>query len=374
MTMARGTGIRFHPGTPTQFNGGSARFNPEADPYDATGDRLLVERRSQVWADRYTGGDVSVTFNEAPWQPEWMMWMGAGLADAAAGKIPLPAGAYREPGEWDGIPTERERADAEYMVTADWLREVVFNAIPIEKGDGKSPGTAMSVNRPTQPLKYFLEQHPRFGYTLYFENTAPGATGFDPRWPVDQRPGGGNGEAEKKLATAKAEAEAIRTKLPTGGGLPMQKLVKAITSHLDKISTLSLLVTLVLLTLTLSGCGTSGVLRTLFTDVSSADAEFSGVKSGPAVSAASTINPDAGRLSSILTALGQDDPLSQYLGVVMPVLLLNETEPRWILCADKLIKKCQGIPLNAKVQFSGKAIGPGLLWRPSRLTAEGYDD
>lgn len=367
----RGTGIRFAAGTPTRFTGGSARFFPAADPYDETGDRLLVERRSQVWADRYTGGNVAVTFNEAPWQPEWMMWVGPGLADAAAGKIPLPDGARREPGDWDNIPTERERADAEYMVTEDWLREVVFNAIPIEPGDGKSPGTAMPVNRPTQPLKCFMEQHPRFGYNLYFENTAPGATGFDPRWPVDQRPGAGSGEAEKKLAAAKVEADAIRKLLPAQGGLPMQKLVKAILPHLDKISSLCLLLAVLL---ALSGCGSSGVFRTLFTGVSSADAEFSGVKSGPAISAAGAINPEAGQLSSLLTALGQDDPLSQYLGVIMPVLLLNETQPRWILCSDEMIKKCQGIPLNAKVRFSGKAIGPGLLWRPTRLTAEGYDD
>lgn len=369
----RGTGIRFHPGTPTQFTGGSARFNPEADPYDETGDRLLVERRSQVWADRYTGGDLNKVFEPSPWQSEWMMWVGPGLADAAAGKIPLPAGAYREPGDWDNIPTERERADAEYMVTEDWLREVVFNAIPIEPGDGKSPRTAMPVNRPTQPLEYFMEFHPRFGYNLYFRNTAPGATGFDPRWPVDQRPGPGGGDsgAEKRLAAAKAEAEAIRGLLPAQGGLPMQKLVKAILPHLEKISALCLLLAALLV---LAGCGTSGVLRTLFTGVTSADAEFTGVKSGPAVSAASTINPEAGQLSAVLTALGQEDPLSRYLGVIMPVLLLNETQPRWILCTEEMIKKCQGIPLNARVQFSGKAVGPGLLWKPARLTAEGYDD
>lgn len=372
MARQRGTGIRFAPGTPTQYNGGAARFNPNADPYDAAGDRLLVERRSQVWADRYTGGDLSRVFDEAPWQPEWMMWVGPGLADAAAGKIPLPQGSTVAPGDWDGVPTERERADAEYMVTREWLSGVVFSAIPIEPGDGKSPATAMPVNRTTQPLKYFIEQHPRFGYLLYFENTAPGASGFDPKWPLDQRPGG-DGEVEKKLAEIRAAGEKLRAKLPERGGLSMQALVKNVAAFLDKIKALALLLAVLG---ALSGCGSSGVFRTLFTGVTAADAEFSGVKSGPAISAAGAINPEAGQLSSVLAALGQGDPLSQYLGVIMPVLMLNETQPRWILCAGDamMIKKCRGIPLNAKVQFSGQAIGPGLLWRPTRLTAEGYDD
>jgi hypothetical protein len=298
-----------------------------------------------------------------------MMWVGPGLADAAAGKAPLPQGAVLEPGDWDGVPTERERADAEYMVGRDWLSQVVFSAIPIEPGDGKSPATAMPVNRTTQPLKYFIEQHPRFGYLLYFENTAPGASGFDPKWPLDQRPGtgGAGGAAEKKLEEIRAAGEKLRAKLPEKGGLPMQEVVRQVTAFLDKIKALALL--LVILGV-LSGCGSSGVFRTLFTGVTAADAEFSGVKSGPAISAAGAINPEAGQLSSILAALGQGDPLSQ-LGVIMPVLLLSETQPRWILCAgDEMIKKCQGIPLNAKVQFSGQPIGPGLLWRPTRLTID----
>lgn len=131
---------------------------------------------------------------------------------------------------------------------------------------------------------------------------------------------------------------------------------------------------LLTLCLTLSACGSSGIFRTLFTNVSSADIEFSGIKSGPVISAASAINPQAAQLSTLLSTLGQDNPLNQYLGVLMPVLMIDATEPRWILCTDEWVAKCEGIKLNAKVQFSGKVIGPGLVFKPTRLTAEQFDD
>jgi hypothetical protein len=368
----RGTGIRFHAGTPTHYgDGGGALFNPDADPFDPAGLMLVKDRNSQEWADRYCGGRREDGLLASPWQSEFMMFIGQGLVMAARGEIELPAGAFLEPGSFDRNPTLKERADAEYMVSAAWVGEVWKRAIPIEPGDGKTAQTAMPVNRPDVPYKFFTEPNARLkSITMYYQNTAPTATGLSPRWPIDT-PGGPSGEAEARLALAKAEAEAIRKLLPAKGGKPMQLLVQALLPRLEKIAALCIPL---LLALALAGCGSSGVFRTLFTGVSSADAEFSGVKSGPAISAAGAINPEAGQLSSLLTALGQGDPLSQYLGVIMPVLLLNETQPRWIICSDKLIVKCQGIPLNAKVQFSGKPIGPGLLWRPTRLTAEGYDD
>lgn len=134
------------------------------------------------------------------------------------------------------------------------------------------------------------------------------------------------------------------------------------------------LIALTLLCLSLSACGSSGIFRMLFTGVSSADIEFSGIKSGPVISAASAINPEAAQISNLISAFGQENPLNQYLGVLMPVLMIDTTEPRWILCTDEWIKKCSAIPLNAKIQFSGKVVGPGLVFKPTRLTAEDFDD
>ena len=118
----------------------------------------------------------------------------------------------------------------------------------------------------------------------------------------------------------------------------------------------------------LSGCAS---LRALVPGgVTPADAEWSGVKSGQAVSIVGTVDPRAGAAAVVLDLLGQADPV----GVLLPVTLIGETQPRWVLCTDAFAAKCRAIPLNAKVNFAGQPIGPGVLWKPSRLTADDFND
>lgn len=99
--------------------------------------------------------------------------------------------------------------------------------------------------------------------------------------------------------------------------------------------------------------------------VTAADAEWSGVKTGQTVSIIGSLDPRAATVGILLQALGQDDPL----GVLLPLTLPGETQPRWVLCEAKLAHECNIIPLNVKVDFAGSPIGPGLLWRPTRLKA-----
>lgn len=145
----------------------------------------------------------------------------------------------------------------------------------------------------------------------------------------------------------------VRQKLETIEGLVRQILAKSLV---------------VLAVLGLTGCS---ALRTLVPGgVTAADAEWSGVKSGPPVSIVGAIDPRAATVAALLEGLGQEDPV----GVLLPLTLIGETKPRWVLCADELAAKCREIPLNAKVKFSGQPIGPGLLWKPSRLVADDFND
>jgi hypothetical protein len=122
-----------------------------------------------------------------------------------------------------------------------------------------------------------------------------------------------------------------------------------------------------------SGCSALRVLNP-FDSVSAKDAEWSGIKSGEPVSVTASIggavDERAGLLATLLAASGQGDPL----GVLMPLLIVGETAPRWVLCDEKLTLKCKQIPLNAEVKFAGRPIGPGLIWKPSRLTAANFND
>lgn len=120
--------------------------------------------------------------------------------------------------------------------------------------------------------------------------------------------------------------------------------------------------------LSLTGCA---MLRTILPGgPTMSDAEWFGIKSGPAVSIIGTVDDRAASAALILQTLGQTDPL----GVLLPVTLLGETQPRWILCTGKLAAKCQAFPLNAKIHFAGQVVGPGILWKPTRLTADDFDD
>jgi hypothetical protein len=111
-----------------------------------------------------------------------------------------------------------------------------------------------------------------------------------------------------------------------------------------------------------SGCAS---LRALMPGgVTPSDAEWSGVVTGPAVSIAAHLDQRAAAVEAILS-LGQPSPL----GVLLPVGIPGETTPRWILCTGDFVDRCRRYPVNTPIRFAGQAIGPGLLWRPSRLTA-----
>lgn len=117
------------------------------------------------------------------------------------------------------------------------------------------------------------------------------------------------------------------------------------------------------LILSLSGCAT---LRALIPGgVTAADAEWSGVKSGPVISVVASLatDPRAQALAQLLALTGQTDPL----GVLLPLTVAGETMPRWVFCDSNWSEQCTAIKLNSRVDFAGSPIGPGLLWHPTRL-------
>lgn len=126
----------------------------------------------------------------------------------------------------------------------------------------------------------------------------------------------------------------------------------------------------------LSGCA---AFRTLIPGgVTASDAEWSGIKSGEPISIVGSIialDDRAQAVSNLLSMLGQNQQDTLGLGVLLPVVIIGETQPWWILCnTDEMVDKCRRIPINAKVHFAGSPIGPGLLWKPSRLTADDFND
>lgn len=140
------------------------------------------------------------------------------------------------------------------------------------------------------------------------------------------------------------------------------------------------LVIFVLTFLLLSSTGCAAWRAVVPGGVTPADAEFSGVKSGEPISltahlakAVSQTEPRAQNIANLLSVLnifGVDDPL----GVLLPITLVGETNPRFVICERELVVKCKNIPLNAKVNFAGEAVGGGVLWRPKRLTADNFND
>lgn len=127
----------------------------------------------------------------------------------------------------------------------------------------------------------------------------------------------------------------------------------------------------VLLSILLSGCATLRALNP-FDSVTASDIEFSGKKTGEVmpltVSLAGVLDERLGSIAQLLSSLGQDDPL----GVIMRLDVVGEISPRYILCTEQWVAKCKGIVVNDTVHFAGKPAG--LYWRPSRLTAEHFND
>jgi hypothetical protein len=141
-----------------------------------------------------------------------------------------------------------------------------------------------------------------------------------------------------------------------------------------QIPTLAALMTAVLV---LSGCGTVSRLTrpltqaatTLFTSATLADLQMVGVKTGHLVPVRAGIPgtpfiPGDDATPELADALGQAP-----VGVLLPITRVGETTPWWIFCpAGELQKRCEEIPPNARVTFTGHPLGRGLVLLPTRLT------
>ena len=127
--------------------------------------------------------------------------------------------------------------------------------------------------------------------------------------------------------------------------------------------------------LLLTGCGTVSrfaaplgqAATTLFTSATLADLQMVGVKTGPLVpvQAAPSADPDAGAQPELTQLLGE----APAVGVLLPITRVGETTPWWIFCpAGELQKRCEEIPPNARVTFTGHPLGRGAILLPTRLT------
>jgi hypothetical protein len=131
-----------------------------------------------------------------------------------------------------------------------------------------------------------------------------------------------------------------------------------------------------LLALFLTGCGTVSRLAAplgqaataLFTSATLADLQLVGVRSGPLVpvqAGAGTVAVLGEETRQELTGLLGEAPL----GVLLPISRVGETTPWWIFCpAGELQARCEEIPPNAQVNFTGHPLGRGAVLLPTRLT------
>jgi hypothetical protein len=132
-----------------------------------------------------------------------------------------------------------------------------------------------------------------------------------------------------------------------------------------------------LLLLTLTACTTTARLTrpmtqataALFTTATLSDLKLTGIKTGPvlpvqATPAESASSADPATLQAI-TQLRTQGPV----GVLLPVTKVGETTPWWIFCpAGEQQARCESIPLNSRVTFSGQPLGHGMVLLPNRLT------
>lgn len=126
-----------------------------------------------------------------------------------------------------------------------------------------------------------------------------------------------------------------------------------------------------------SGCGPLNHLSrplgqaatTLFTSATFADLQMIGVRTGPVipVQAGSCIPstiPVEGIGHRPADILGQE-----VLGVLLQITKVGETTPRWMFCpAGELQKRCEEVPSNARVTFTGQPLGSSFVFLPTRLT------
>ncbi|HKH45545.1 MAG TPA: hypothetical protein VKM72_12850 [Thermoanaerobaculia bacterium] len=127
-----------------------------------------------------------------------------------------------------------------------------------------------------------------------------------------------------------------------------------------------LLAALVALGLGLTGCGTMTRLAkplrqagsAVFTSATLSDLVLTGVKSGPLIPVQASPSGGLDQETSVPAA-----------GVLLPIMQVGETTPWWIFCpAGPLQKRCEEVPANARVTFTGRPLGRGSLLLPSRIT------
>jgi hypothetical protein len=107
-----------------------------------------------------------------------------------------------------------------------------------------------------------------------------------------------------------------------------------------------------------------------FTSATLADLQLVGIKTGPLIplqAAPDGVSPlilgEEAR-HDLASVLGQAP-----LGVLLPITRVGETTPWWIFCpAGELQKRCEEIPANARVNFTGHPLAGGVLLLPTRLT------
>jgi hypothetical protein len=144
-------------------------------------------------------------------------------------------------------------------------------------------------------------------------------------------------------------------------------------------STLAALLTAALLLTT--GCTTVSRLTAplaqaataAFTSATLADLQLVGIKTGPLVPLQATpggtspvlLGEEAHQeLAGVLGTLGPTP-----VGVLLPITRVGESTPWWIFCpAGELQKRCEEIPPNARVTFTGHPLAGGVLLLPTRLT------
>jgi hypothetical protein len=130
-----------------------------------------------------------------------------------------------------------------------------------------------------------------------------------------------------------------------------------------------------------TGCGTAARLTrplaqaatAAFTSATLADLQLIGIKTGPLIplqatpaGASSFLLGDETHqeLAGALGVLGQTP-----VGVLLPITRVGESTPWWIFCpAGELQKRCEEIPFNARVNFTGHPLAGGVLLLPTRLT------
>jgi hypothetical protein len=104
----------------------------------------------------------------------------------------------------------------------------------------------------------------------------------------------------------------------------------------------------------------------VFTETKLEDLQLVGVKSGPLLPVQAGTFPFAvGEESQELA--GHFAELS--LGVILPITRVGETTPWWIYCpAGEMQRRCEEVPANARVTFTGRPLDHGVVLLPTRLT------